>query len=228
MAGTMFRFVSAATNRRTRSHLPRTRRRSGTDCDDSCALKSKLHNSCSTRRRDHALLLRMSQSGSYLFERGDMPIYICLCVGHGNSPLLVPPERLREDSAIIHGEPVLFPKVNVDGRPVPIVPHLLGIEHKCAVCSCANAVAHEPSLLNDAVVSSDKPVIHASHMLVSRRRQHFAKSRYSSSHRKRIRVVSAGVKDFVLRDDIHEFLARGKCRQRKPSANGFCEANDIG
>ena len=57
--------------------------------------------------------------------------------------------------------------------------------------------------------------------------EHFAECSQARSHRNRIGVVGAAVKDLVLRDQVHHGLVRAKRRQRQAAADRFRQANHV-
>src|SRR6266436_4405320 len=67
----------------------------------------------------YPLLLRLGQRRGHIFKRGQMLLNIGLGVLDGNSPLLIPPVRLRHHTAIDHGEPIVPPQVDVNGALMP-------------------------------------------------------------------------------------------------------------
>src|SRR5689334_20093838 len=68
-----------------------------------------------------ALLLGFRQRRGYVFKRGQVLVDVRLGVLDGNSPLLIPPVRLRHDAAIDHGKPVVAPQININRLPVAVV-----------------------------------------------------------------------------------------------------------
>jgi len=108
-------------------------------------VSDRLHLHC-----EASLLLRLRKRRRDLFET---PLDACRCqhpYAGRDSPLLVPPVRLREHAAIDHGEPVVAPEIDVDFRPVTVVLNLFRIEHQRTVDTGAGDVGLQPDFLTMA------------------------------------------------------------------------------
>ena len=107
------------------------------------------------------------------------------------------------------------------GFPVAIVANLFRIEHQRAIGPGAGDVTLQARLGDDLPVAFGQFLAEFVHVRVILAGEHFAERGQTRRHRNRIGVVSAAVKDFVLRNQIHDGLVRQKAASGKPPPIDF-------
>src|SRR5262245_10815853 len=157
-----------------------------------------------------------------------MLLDVRLSVLHGYGPLLVPPIRLRKYAAVHHREPIMAPEIDVDFGPVAIVLDLLRIEHERAIGAGAGDIGLQADFFDDRAVAIGKFFAELVYMSVIFARQHFTERRKARGHGNAVGVVGAAMKNFVIGDEAHHFLARAECAERETAADGFREADHVG
>src|SRR4029077_1757351 len=250
MLGTTLRLKTATTNSSTRSKRPRTRFRCGwlswvvdniapaanaLRVDGRAVLaRSSPHRTGETPvtprhlmccDRSHALVLRHCQRLGNIRKCRQVLVDISLGMLHGNRPLLIPPVRLAHHAAIHHAKPVMTPQVDVDRKPVAVVTNLPRIQHQRTIRPRTRDVSLQANFSNGLLISIYKLVTKLLDMRIVSASKHFAESCNPRRHRNRIRVVSAAVKNLVIRDQTHHPLVRAESRQRKSTANRLRQAD---
>src|SRR5882762_4827422 len=156
-----------------------------------------------------------------------MLVDVSILMLDGDSPLLVPPVRLREHAAIDHGEPVVAPEIDVDFRPVTVVLNLFRIEHQRTVDTSAGDVGLQAGFLDDGAIALGEFFAEIADVNVVLARENFAERRETSSHRHAVRVERAAVEDLVLRDQIHYRAARAERSQWQAAADGLSQTDHV-
>ncbi len=153
-----------------------------------------------------AFLLRLCRAGRDFLENGEMLGNIGLGVLHGDSPLLVPPIRLRQHAAIDHGEPVVppqDPRQSWSSRDNCEFPSDRASARRLRPRSRRRL---QPGLLDDRAIAFGKFLAQLLDMRIVFSRQNFTERRQPRGHGDAVGVVRAAVEDFVLR--IRSITAR--------------------
>src|SRR4029077_10877256 len=161
MLGTTLRLKTATTNRATRSHLPRTRRRCGVVASAVSLVARCASPLLRARHRSGGpLLLRSCQGWGDLCKSGQVEVNIRFGVCYGDGPLLIPPIGLGHHAAIDHGKPILPPKVGINREPIAVVAHGLREKHQSAMGAGAGDVGAQARLFDFFLVTLDEAAIH--------------------------------------------------------------------
>src|ERR1700722_1570157 len=169
--------------------------------------------------RDTALLLCLSQRRGNFFKHRKVLVDVRFRVLHRDSPLLVPPVGLREHAAIHHRKPVMAPQVDINGGPVTVIANFLWVEHQRTIYAGTDYVSLQTYFRNGFAIALGKFFTELSNVGVIVASQNFAKGRQSGSHRNAVGVVGAAMKNFMLRNEIHDRAAGAEGTKWRAAAN---------
>src|ERR1700676_3481336 len=176
---------------------------------------------------DTALLLCLSKRRRNFCKHRKVLVDVRFRVLHRDGPLLVPPVRLREHAAIYHRKPVMAPQIDINGRPVTVVANFLRVQHQRAIYSGADYVGLQPNFSHSFAIAVGEFLTELADVRIILASQHFAKSSQPGSHRNAVGVVGAAMKNFVLRNQIHDRAAGAKRAKWRATADGFGQADHV-
>src|ERR1700722_8182359 len=168
---------------------------------------------------DTALLLRLSERGGDFFKHREVLVDVGFGVLYRDGPLLVPPVRLCEHAAIHHRKPIMAPQIDIDGGPVTVIANFLRVQHQRTVYSGADYVGLQTYFCHRFAIALGKSLAELADVGVVFTSQNFAKGSQARSHGNAVSVVSAAMKNFVLRDEIHHSAAGAERAERRAATN---------
>src|SRR5579863_7380449 len=151
-----------------------------------------------------ALLLGLGERRRHIFKSRQVFVDIGFCMLHRDGPLLVPPIRLRHNTTVDHGEPIVPPQVGIDRNPVAVVTNLLRKQHQSAIGTGHSDIALQAGFCDRLPITINQFLAELFNVLVILMSEHFAERGQTGGHRYRVGVIGAPVEDLVLRDEIHD------------------------